>query len=138
MEVDSLEMPKPEINNEYGAIRIADEVVATVAGLAAIDVEGVAAMSGGWSTDLVEKLGRKNFGKGIKVEVSDDETKIDIYTVVQFGYPIPDVASNVQKEVKMAVETMTGLNVAQVNVHVVGVSMKKAPLEELTAEVEPE
>ena len=98
----------------------------------------VAAMSGLMSTDLVEKLGRKNFGKGIKVEVSDDETKIDIYIVVQFGYPIPDVASNVQKEVKMAVETMTGLNVAQVNVHVVGVSMKKAPLEELTAEVEPE
>lgn len=116
---------KPEINNEFGAIRIADEVVSTVAGLAAADVEGVASMSGGWSTDLVEKLGRKNFGKGIKVEVIDEQTKIDIYIVVEFGYQIPDVAENVQKEVKVAVETMTGLSVTAVNVHIVGVSMKR-------------
>jgi len=116
---------KPEINNEFGAIRIADEVVATVAGLAAADVEGVASMSGGWSTDLVEKLGKKNFGKGIKVEVIDEQTKIDIFIVVEFGFQIPDVAENVQKEVKMAVETMTGLSVTAVNVHIVGVSMKK-------------
>jgi uncharacterized alkaline shock family protein YloU len=117
---------KPEVNNEFGAIRIADEVVATVAGLAAADVEGVASMSGGWSTDLVEKLGKRNFGKGIKVEVIDDETKIDIYIVVEFGYQIPEVAETVQKEVKMAVETMTGLAVTAVNVHIVGVSMKKS------------
>ena len=116
---------KPEINNEFGAIRIAAEVVATVAGLAAADVEGVASMSGGWSTDLVEKLGKKNFGKGIKVEVIDEQTKIDIFIVVEFGFQIPDVAENVQKEVKMAVETMTGLSVTAVNVHIVGVSMKK-------------
>ena len=116
---------KPEINNEFGAIRIADEVVATVAGLAAADVEGVSSMSGGWGTDLVEKLGRKSYGKGIKVEVIDEQTKIDIFIVVEFGYQIPDVAENVQKEVKMAVETMTGLTVSAVNVHIVGVSMKK-------------
>ncbi len=120
-----MDMPKPEISNEFGTIRIADEVVATVAGLAAVEVEGVASMSGGWGTDLVEKLGKKNFGKGIKVEVIDDETKIDIFISVEFGYAIPEVASNVQKEVKMAVETMTGLTVANVNVHIVGVSMKK-------------
>ncbi|WP_054692964.1 Asp23/Gls24 family envelope stress response protein [Syntrophomonas palmitatica] len=118
-------MPKPEISNEFGTIRIADEVVATVAGLAAVEVEGVASMSGGWGTDLVEKLGKKNFGKGIKVEVVNEETTIDIYITVEFGYAIPEVASNVQKEVKMAVETMTGLTVANVNVHIVGVSMKK-------------
>ena len=116
---------KPEINNEFGAIRIADEVVATVAGLAAADVEGVASMSGGWGTDLVEKLGKKSFGKGIKVEVVEEQTKIDIFIVVEFGYQIPDVAETVQKEVKMAVETMTGLTVSMVNVHIVGVSMKK-------------
>jgi len=116
---------KPEINNEFGAIRIADEVVATVAGLAAAEVEGVASMSGGWGTDLVEKLGKKSFGKGIKVEVIEEQTKIDIFIVVEFGYQIPDVAENVQKEVKIAVETMTGLSVSMVNVHIVGVSMKK-------------
>ncbi|MGE5391877.1 MAG: Asp23/Gls24 family envelope stress response protein [Deltaproteobacteria bacterium] len=121
-----MDMPKPEINNEFGTIRIADEVVATVAGLAAIEVEGVATMSGGWGTDLVEKLGKKNFGKGIKVEVINDETKIDIYLVIEFGYPIPQVAADVQREVKQAVETMTGLNVTLVNVHIVGVQMKKS------------
>ena len=120
-----MDSTKPEINNEFGAIRIADEVVATVAGLAAAEVEGVASMSGGWSTDLVEKLGKKSYGKGIKVEVIDEETKIDIFIVVEFGFQIPDVAENVQKEVKMAVETMTGLSVTAVNVHIVGVSMKK-------------
>lgn len=120
-----MEGQKPEITTEMGAIRIADEVVSTVAGLAAIEVEGIAAMSGGWGTDLVEKLGRKNFGKGIKVEVINDETRIDIYVVVEFGYPIPEVAENVQKEVKVAVETMTGLIVSAVNVHVVSVQMKK-------------
>ena len=120
-----MDSPKPELNNEFGTIRIADEVVATVAGLAAAEVQGVAAMSGGWGTDLVEKLGKKNFGKGIKVEVINDETKIDIYVVIEFGYPIPQVAADVQKEVKQAVETMTGLTVSVVNVHIVGVSIKK-------------
>lgn len=120
-----MEMKKPEIPNDFGVIRIADEVVSTVAGLAAIEVEGVASMSGGWGTDLVEKLGKKNFGKGIKVEVNNDETAIDIFISIQFGYAIPEVAENVQKEVKMAVESMTGLKVTAVNVHIVAVSLKK-------------
>lgn len=121
------EQKRSELTTEMGAIRIADEVVSTVAGLAAMDIEGVASMSGGWGTDLVEKLGRKNLAKGIKVEVNNDETRIDIYIVVQFGYPIPEVAENVQKEVKLAVETMTGLKVTAVNVQVVAVQMKKQP-----------
>ncbi|HZK44511.1 MAG TPA: Asp23/Gls24 family envelope stress response protein [Syntrophomonadaceae bacterium] len=125
-----MEAQKSEISNEFGAIRIADEVVATVAGLAASEVEGVASMSGGWGTDLVEKLGRKNFGKGIRVEVSDEETKIDIYITVEFGYAIPEVAANVQKEVKLAVETMTGLTVSTVNIHISAVLMKKLETQE--------
>ncbi|MGI6435113.1 MAG: Asp23/Gls24 family envelope stress response protein [Syntrophomonadaceae bacterium] len=121
-----MESQKPEITNDIGSIRIADEVVATVAGLAAVDVEGVASMSGGWGTDLVEKLGKKNFGKGIKVEVTENDTKIDIYLIIEYGYPIPTVAETVQKEVKMAVESMTGLKVSAVNVNILGVSIKKA------------
>lgn len=121
-----MENQKPEIANEYGVIRIADEVVSTIAGLAASEIEGVAAMSGGWGTEIVEKLGKKNYGKGIKVEVLDDETKIDIFIIVEFGYAIPDIAANVQREVKMAVETMTGLKVAVVNVYIAGVSLKKS------------
>lgn len=120
-----MEMQKSELNNELGVVRIADEVVSTVAGLAAVEVEGVAAMSGGWGTEIVEKLGRKNFGKGIKVEVSDQQTKIDIFLVIEYGYAIPTVAESVQKEVRVAVENMTGLTVSTVNVHVVGVSLKK-------------
>jgi uncharacterized alkaline shock family protein YloU len=117
---------KPEIPNDLGVIRIADEVVSTVAGLAAIEVEGVASMSGGWGIDLVEKLGKKNLGKGIKVEASGEQTSIDIFIIIEFGYAIPKVAENVQKEVKLAVETMTGLTVSSVNVHVVSVMTKKA------------
>jgi uncharacterized alkaline shock family protein YloU len=115
LEVDA---QKPEINTEMGTIRIADEVVSTVAGIAAAEVEGVASLSGGWGTDLVEKLGRKNLGKGIKVEVLDGSTSIDISIVVKYGHPIPDVAETVQQEVKQSVETMTGLNVKAVNVNV--------------------
>ncbi|MBO8159200.1 Asp23/Gls24 family envelope stress response protein [Thermosyntropha sp.] len=135
-----MENKKPEIANEFGVIRIADEVVSTIAGLAAVEVEGVASMSAGWGTEIVEKLGKKNYGKGIKVEVLDDETKIDIFLSVEFGYPIPEVASNVQKEVKMAVETMTGLKVSEVNVYIAGVTMKKsADVEDnLAAEAENE
>jgi uncharacterized alkaline shock family protein YloU len=120
-----MEMQKSELNSELGVVRIADEVVSTVAGLAAIDVDGVSSMSGGWGTELVEKLGRKNFGKGIKVEVNNQETKIDIFVIIDYGYEIPKVAEIVQKEVKVAVETMTGLTVTAVNIHVVGVSIKK-------------
>jgi len=120
-----MENYKPEVSNDLGVIRIADEVVSTIAGLAVADVEGVSSMSGGWGTDLVEKLGKKNFGKGIKVEVNANETSMDIFIVVEFGYPIPQVGENVQRDVKMAVETMTGLTVTAINVHVVGVAMKK-------------
>jgi len=125
---------KPEIPNDLGVIRIADEVVSTVAGLAAVEVEGVANMSGGWGTDLVERLGRKNLGKGIKVESSGDQTSIDIFIIIEFGYAIPKVAENVQREVKQAVETMTGLTVTAVNVHVVSVTTKKSEAEEATVE----
>jgi uncharacterized alkaline shock family protein YloU len=110
--VEKLDSSKPEIPNDLGVIRIADEVVSTVAGLAAVEVEGVAAMSGGWGTDLVERLGKKNLGKGIKVDSTGDQTIIDIFIVIEFGYAIPKVAEGVQREVKTAVETMTGLTVS--------------------------
>lgn len=121
---------KPEIPNDLGVIRIADEVISTVAGLAAVEVEGVASMSGGWGTDLVERLGKKNMGKGIKVESAGDQTTIDIFLVIEFGYAIPRVCENVQKAVKQAVESMTGLSVTAVNTHVVSVQTKKAASEE--------
>lgn len=121
-------------STDIGAIRIAEEVVSTIAGLAAIEVDGVAAMSGSLTAGLTEILGRKNLSKGVKVEVGDTEAAIEAFIVVEFGFPIPGVAKAVQNQVKSAVETMTGLNVTSVNIHVVAVSMKKGKLEEDSAD----
>ncbi|MEG1500509.1 MAG: Asp23/Gls24 family envelope stress response protein [Clostridiales bacterium] len=107
---------------QTGAVKIADEVVATIAGLAASEIEGIAGMSGGVVGGIADLLGRKNLTKGVKVEVGEKEANIDIFIVVEFGVTIPEVAKNVQMGVKNAVETMTGLSVASVNVHIQGVT----------------
>lgn len=120
-----IEMERIGSDNDLGTIKIADEVVSIIAGLAASEVEGVAAMSGGWGANLGEMLGKKNLAKGVKVDIENEDAVIDTYIVVQFGFPIPKVAAAVQQAVKQAVETMTGLNVKTVNVHVLAVSMKK-------------
>ena len=112
---------KKGINNALGTIRIADEVVSIIAGLAATEVEGVAGMSGGIAGGIAEILGRKNFSKGVKVEVSEKEAAIDLYIIVKYGVRIPDIALNVQEAVKAAIENMTGLSTVEVNVHVQGV-----------------
>ncbi|HJG03175.1 MULTISPECIES: Asp23/Gls24 family envelope stress response protein [Megamonas] len=112
---------KKGINNELGTIRIADEVVSIIAGLAATEVEGVAGMSGGIAGGIAEILGRKNFSKGVKVEVGEKEAAIDLYIIVKYGVRIPDIALNVQEAVKTAIENMTGLSTVEVNVHVQGV-----------------
>lgn len=108
-------------STELGTIRIADEVVSIIAGLAATEVEGIAGMSGGIAGGIAEMLGRKNFSKGVKVEVGEKEAAIDLYVIVKYGVRIPDVALNVQENVKNAIETMTGLSTVEVNVHVQGV-----------------
>ena len=110
---------------EYGQIKIADEVVGIIAGLAATEVEGVAGMSGGLAGGIVEMLGRKNLAKGVKVEVGESETAIDLYIIVEYGVKIPDTSWKIQESVKNAVETMTGLNVVEVNINIQGVNMEK-------------
>lgn len=112
---------KKGINNALGTIRIADEVVSIIAGLAATEVEGVAGMSGGIAGGIAEILGRKNFSKGVKVEVGEKEAAIDLYIIVKYGVRIPDIALNVQEAVKAAIENMTGLSTVEINVHVQGV-----------------
>lgn len=112
---------KKGINNALGTIRIADEVISIIAGLAATEVDGVAGMSGGIAGGIAEILGRKNFSKGVKVEVGEKEAAIDLYIIVKYGVRIPDIALNVQETVKSAIENMTGLNTVEVNVHVQGV-----------------
>jgi len=112
-------------SDNYGKVTFADEVVAIIAGLAATEVSGVAAMSGGIAGGIVEKLGRKNLSKGVKVEVGEKETAIDLYIVVEYGIRIPEIAWNIQENVKKAVENMTGLNVIEVNIHIQGVNFEK-------------
>ena len=108
-------------NGSLGAVRIADEVVSIIAGLAATEVDGIAGMSGGIVGGIAELLGRKNFAKGVKVEVGEKEAAVDLYIIVKYGVRIPDVALAVQENVKQAIETMTGLAVVEVNIHVQGV-----------------
>ncbi|HBI26902.1 MAG TPA: Asp23/Gls24 family envelope stress response protein [Peptococcaceae bacterium] len=113
-----------------GAVRIADEVVAVIAGLAAMEVEGLAGMSGGLTGGFAEMLGRKNLSKGVEVEVGEKETAVNIFVIVEYGSKIPEVALGVQQNVKNAIESMTGLKVVDVNVHVQGVSFPEAEVEE--------
>jgi uncharacterized alkaline shock family protein YloU len=120
------EMESLGTDNSLGSIRIADEVVEVIAGLAASEVEGVVGMSGGFVGDLAHILGRnKNLSKGVKVEVGEHEVAVDLYIVVEYGVSIPEVAFNVQKAVKEAIESMTGLKVVEGNVHVQGVNFKQ-------------
>ena len=110
-------------DNDTNEIRIADDVVAVIAGVAVSEVVGVAEMAGGFAGGITEVLsGKKNLAKGIKVEVGDKETKIDVNIIVEYGVRIPDVAFEIQNRVKKAVESMTGLKVVEVNVHVQGVN----------------
>lgn len=117
-------------HNDVGSIRIADEVVGIVAGLAATEVPGVAGMSGGLVGGIAEMLGKKNLSKGVKVEVGEREAAIDLYIIVEYGVRIPDVALRVQENVKRAIESMTGLDVVEVNIHVQGVGFSQEGREE--------
>ena len=121
-----------EANNEQ--IKIADDVVSIIAGKAVSEISGVAGMAGGFAGGISEVFsGKKNLSKGIKVDVGEKEVKIDVNIIVEYGARIPDVAFEIQNRVKKSVETMTGLNVTSVNVHVQGVNIpeeKKVEKEE--------
>jgi uncharacterized alkaline shock family protein YloU len=132
-------MAKEESRNlpsELGVVKIADEVVSIIAGLAAADIEGVASMSGGIAGGIAEVLGRRNLSKGVKVEVGTEDAKIEIFIIVKYGVRIPDVAWDIQETVKKAVETMTGLKVTHVNVHVQGVNFPQKENEEVEVTAE--
>lgn len=115
---------------DLGSIKIADDVVSIIAGLAATEVEGVAGMSGGIAGGIAEMLGKRNLSKGVKVEVGEKQAAIELYIIVRFGARIPDVAWKIQENVKKAIESMTGLEVMKINVHVQGVSFHTDKVEE--------
>ncbi len=105
--------------------KIADEVVAVIAGLAALEVEGVASMAGNATTELISKLGKKAVSKGVKIDVLDGIVTVSLALNISYGYNIKDVTVKVQEKVKSAIETMTALEVADVNIRVAGVAVSE-------------
>lgn len=120
---EEVEVVKNE--TEVNGIKISEEVVAIIAGMAASEVKGVSSMNGGFVGGISEILGKKNFAKGVKVQVGEKEATIDLYITVEYGCRIPDIAWEIQNKVKTAVENMTGLKVVEVNIHVQGVNLPK-------------
>lgn len=108
-----------------GTVKIADDVVAIIAGLAATEVEGVVSMAGNVSHELMSKMGVKKLSKCVKVEVIGKSVKTDLALVIEYGYNIPAVSQKVQEKVKSTIENMTGLSVTDVNVRIAGVEMTK-------------
>ena len=112
-------------DDKLGEVRIADEVVAIIAGLAATEVEGVSSMAGNITNELVSKLGMKNLSKGIKVDVQGNVVRVDVALNICFGFAIPEVSAKVQERVKSAIENMTGLEVSNINIRIAGVNIEK-------------
>ena len=128
-----------EIKTENEGIKISDDVVAVIAGVAVSEVQGVASMAGGFAGGISEVFsGKKNMAKGIKVDVTENTAKIDVNIIVEYGSRIPDVAFEIQNRVKKAVESMTGLKVSEVNVHVQGVSTEMQNRKEEDNSIIPE
>lgn len=107
--------------SSIGNVMIANDVIATVAGLAATEVEGVYAMQGNLTNELVGRLGMKNLTKGVRIEIEKDSVSVDLSIQMRYGYSIPETCKAVQERVKNAIENMVGLSVSVVNVHIVGV-----------------
>lgn len=111
-------------NVNIGEVRVADEVVAIIAGLAATEIDGVESMAGNITNELVSKLGMKNLSKGVKVSVDETSVGVDLALNIKYGYEIPAVSDKVQERVKSAIETMTGLEVSVVNIKIAGVNIE--------------
>lgn len=108
-----------------GEVQIANEVVASIAGISAVEIEGVDSMAGGLANELAGKFGAKNLSKGVKVEVQDDSAIVELAIVMKYGYNIPETCGQVQEKVAQAINAMTGLTVKQVNVRIAGVSLEQ-------------
>ena len=111
-------------SSSFGTVQIADDVVATIAGLAATEIDGVYAMCGNITNEIVGKLGVKNLSKGVKVVVDQGEVSAELALTVDYGYDVVEVAKQVQNKVKAAIENMTGLTVSGVNVKIAGVNIE--------------
>ena len=109
----------------FGEVQISGEVVASIAGLAALEVNGIQSTIGSMATELAGKFGVRNFGKGVKAYIEDEEVTVDMNVNMKYGYNILKTCSQVQEKVKQAVESMTGLSVNHVNIYISGVAVEK-------------
>ncbi|MFC4388568.1 Asp23/Gls24 family envelope stress response protein [Gracilibacillus marinus] len=123
MAEDLLHVGEP---SNLGRVEIAPDVLEVIAGLATTEVKGVSSMRGNFASGVVEKLGKKAHGKGIKVELTEQGVAIDVYTVIDYGYSIPRVAEEIQANVRQTIINMTAIQVKEINIHVVGVQMNDA------------
>lgn len=112
-------------DENLGTVKIADDVVAMIAALAATEVEGVAAMSGNMTNELLSRVGVKNMAKGTRVEVLQRKVKVDLAITIEYGFNIPATCQRVQTKVKNAVENMTGLEVNDVNIRIAGINVAR-------------
>ena len=115
-----------ETESQIGEVKIADDVVATIAGLATTEVEGVASMQGNVTDEIVGKLGVKNLSKGVKIELMRGKVHAELSVIMRYGYSIPKTCNAIQDRVKTAIENMTGLDVESVNIRIVGVETEKS------------
>jgi len=107
-----------------GKIEIAPEVIEVIAGIAAAEVEGLYAMRGNFASGVAERLGKQTHNKGVKVELTDDGITIDLFVILNFGISIPQVAEKLQTSIRQAMKNMTALEIAEINIHVVGIQME--------------
>ncbi|WP_170007617.1 Asp23/Gls24 family envelope stress response protein [Bacillus fonticola] len=111
-------------NSSLGKVEIAPEVIEVIAGIAASEVEGVSQMRGNFASGVAERLGKKNHGKGIKVDLAEEGIVVDVYCFINFGVSIPNVAQQIQDNIRQALINMTALDVDEVNIHVVGIQFE--------------
>lgn len=129
--MDENKAPIPE-----NGVKISDDVVQIIAGIATTEIDGVFSLGNTIAGGIADFLGgKKNNGRGVRVDIREDEVTIDVHVIVKFGVRIPDVAWNIQEKVKDAVETMTGLRVPKVNIHIDGINIEKEPEKENTPPV---
>lgn len=107
----------------FGTVKIADDVVAMIAALAATEVDGVAAMNGNVAKELLSKVGVKGLAKGVKVDIFNQKVKVELAVIMEYGFNIPTTCQSVQNRVKSAIENMTGLEVTDVNIRIAGINM---------------
>ncbi|ASN05287.1 Asp23/Gls24 family envelope stress response protein [Virgibacillus necropolis] len=110
-------------DNSLGTVEIAPEVIEIITGISATEIEGLSSMRGNFASGVVERFGKKSHSKGVKVELTETGIMIDLYVVLDFGVSIPQVAQKLQTNIRQTIKSMTALEIAEINVHVVGIQM---------------